>query len=76
MWRRRKRTRHRWPSRRCSSCVSPGGRTGRRKETTQVRREKSHFEMATVRLRRSRTGNRGHRAVPPHWLRETQDGHY
>lgn len=41
-----------------------------------MRREKSNFEMATERLRRSRMENRGHRAVPPRWLREMQEGRY
>lgn len=74
--RRRKRTRHCWPSRWWSSCAFPSGRTGRPREKRQVRREKSNFEMATERLRRSRMENRGHRAVPPHWLREMQEGRY
>lgn len=75
-WRRRMRTRHCWPSRWWSSCVFPGGRTGRRREKRQVRRERNNFEMETGRLRRSRMENRGRRAVPPRWLKETRDGRY
>lgn len=39
-----------------------------------MRRERSNSEMETGRRRRSRTENRGHRAVPPRWPREMLDG--